>query len=130
MTEISISYRIFFYWFATDTRWHFETITRGNAPSGCFKMSSGICSKPIEKYTVTHLYHSHAFVFFTVTAFEMDFLCLYRNHYLKKWNIKKEVSITITIPVSVSMDEVTTVSGTIFSHCTFNFTGLFYVWKF
>ena len=35
---------------------------------------------------------------------------------------KKEASDTIITPVSISMNEDTSSSGTIFTHCTFNFT--------
>ena len=38
---------------------------------------------------------------------------------------KKEVLYTNTTPVSVSMDEDTSASGAIFTHCTFYFTGLY-----
>ena len=48
--SVRIGYRIFFYWFAIDIRWHLETITRCNYPSVCFKTSSGIYSKPVENY--------------------------------------------------------------------------------
>ena len=62
LNYICISYRIFLYWFATDTPRHFETITRGNAPSVYFKISSSICiyNKPIKNISVTYLYYSHA----------------------------------------------------------------------
>ena len=54
VTMVQVSYRIFFDWFATDICTHFETLTRGVVPRDCFKMPSGICSEPKEKYTVTN----------------------------------------------------------------------------
>ena len=65
----------------------------------------------------------------------MDFTCLYRKCNQKKGNIKcfgakekEKASATtcITIPVPVLMDEDISVSGTICTHCTFNFTGVVY----
>lgn len=82
ITVVIISYHILFYWFVIDTRLHFETITGGNAPIGFFKMSLGIYSRPIEKRVVTLLYNSNAYVF--LPTFEMNFTCLYKNHYLEK----------------------------------------------
>ena len=38
------------------TRWYFEINTRGVASRDCFKVPSGICSKPLKKYTVTNTY--------------------------------------------------------------------------
>ena len=84
-------------------------------------MSSGICSKPIEKYKVTHLYHSHAYVVLTLIAFEIDFSCLYRNRYLKKRNIKKEVLL-----IKFLSPYTSAIGDNLYAlHLTFNFTGLY-----
>ena len=82
ITVVIISYHILFHWFVIDTRLHFETITGDNALIGFFKMPLGIYSRPIEKRMVTLLYNSNAYVF--LPTFEMDFTCLYKNHYLEK----------------------------------------------
>ena len=58
---------------------------------------------------------------------------LYINRYFEKKNIvlepkrKKEESSTFTFLVSLSMMKM---GQTLYTQCTFNFTRLFYVWKF
>ena len=56
--------------------------SRGATPrvgvSKCHRVS---VANQLKNMTVTHLYHSHAYLIFTLTTFEMDFTCLYRNRY-------------------------------------------------
>ena len=56
--------------------------SRGATPrvgvSKCHRVS---VANQLKNITVTHLYHSHAYLIFTLTTFEMDFTCLYRNRY-------------------------------------------------
>ena len=63
------------------------------APGGSFKMSSSIHSKS----TVPYLYHSHAYIVFTLTAFEIDFTYRYlkRKRNITPYRISMAVAFSL-----------------------------------